>query len=121
MRVLKVLFFGIVIRPLVLIALGLNVVNRQLLPRSGPAIVAANHNSHLDTLVLMSLFPLLKLHQIRPVAAADYFLSKQATRLVFVERDRDYPAGSLRSHGYRAAVQAVPGGAGAESHPDTLS
>lgn len=76
-RIMKVLFFAIVVRPLVLIGLGLNIVNRQSLPKHGPAVIAANHNSHLDTIVLMSLFPLSQIHQVRPVAAADYFLSNR--------------------------------------------
>ncbi|MBN9671361.1 lysophospholipid acyltransferase family protein [Roseibium aggregatum] len=67
--------FYLFVKIAVLFLLGLNVRRKELLPSDGPAIVVANHNSHLDTMVLMALMPLSKLKDIKPVAAADYFFS----------------------------------------------
>lgn len=92
---LKLLFFALLIKPIITILIGLRIYNRELLPCLGPAIVVANHNSHLDAVVLMSLYPLKTLSMVRPVAAADYFFrnrflswfSKNILDLVPIERN----------------------------------
>lgn len=70
---LRLLFMVCIAYPIVLLWLGITVRYRENLPLKGPAIIAANHNSHLDILALLSLFPLLCVPNVQPVAAADYF------------------------------------------------
>ena len=84
-KYLRIAFFLLIVRPVLLVILGMNVRGRENLPKHGPAIIAANHNSHLDTLTLLALFPLKDLPRLKPVAAADYFLKKQVPRLVCAE------------------------------------
>ena len=63
----------LIVRPIARLLFSLDVIGADKLPKDGPAIVAANHNSHVDTIVLLCLFPTRLLPKIRPVAAADHF------------------------------------------------
>lgn len=73
-KLLRILFVLLVAKPIIVFWLGLTIRHRERLPRRGPAIIAGNHNSHLDTVALLSLFPLEEVPNVRPVAAADYFM-----------------------------------------------
>ncbi|GAN00391.1 1-acyl-sn-glycerol-3-phosphate acyltransferase [alpha proteobacterium U9-1i] len=63
----------LVVRPVARLLFGLDTIGADKLPKAGPAIVAANHNSHVDTIILLCLFPSKLLPKLRPVAAADHF------------------------------------------------
>ncbi len=73
-RALRSLFALCIVWPVIWLWLGLRVKHSERLPRQGPAIIAANHNSHMDVFVLLSLFSLRTQQRVHPVAAADYFL-----------------------------------------------
>lgn len=75
--ILRRLFMIFLVYPVVFIWLGISVWQRQRLPKKGPAIIVANHNSHLDVFTLLSLFPFSFVDQVQPAAAADYFLKNR--------------------------------------------
>ena len=80
----KFLFFLLFVKPFIFFVLGINVRNlEKLLQNKGPAIIVANHNSHIDTLLIMSLFPILTILKIHPVAAADYFCNTKFKSFIF--------------------------------------
>jgi len=74
MSFLRSLLLILIFRPLALFMTGADVANRERLPLKGPAIIAANHSSHVDTLLMLAIFPSKALRRLRPAAAADYFL-----------------------------------------------
>ena len=76
-RLLRKLFIIFLAYPVVLVWLGVSVWKKERLPKKGPAIVVGNHNSHLDTLTLLTLFPLSLIPDVHPAAAADYFLKNK--------------------------------------------
>lgn len=115
MNLIQLIAFEIVIRPLVLIVIGLNVRDRDRLRIDGASILVANHNSHLDTLVLMTLFDRKTLRRIRPVAASDYFFATPLRRWIatnvmnIVPIDRDVRAAN--GHPLDPISDAVQAGA----------
>ena len=83
----RTLLLTLLARPVARFLTGADVIGREHLPVTGPAIVCANHNSHVDTLLMLSVFPARTLAKVRPIAAADYFLTNPvigwfATRLI---------------------------------------
>lgn len=93
---LRLILIALVAKPIARFFTGADVIGGQHLPRKGPAIVAANHNSHVDTLLLLTIFPARIVGRVRPAAAADYFLkgamigwfSRKVIGIVPVARDR---------------------------------
>jgi 1-acyl-sn-glycerol-3-phosphate acyltransferase len=79
-QLLRLLFFALVVRPLMILVLGTNLRRPELLPTHGPAIIVANHNSHLDVFALINVLGLRRLRDVRAVAAADYFLKGRFRR-----------------------------------------
>ncbi|HCH02663.1 MAG TPA: 1-acyl-sn-glycerol-3-phosphate acyltransferase [Vibrio sp.] len=132
-RLLKILFVLLIVKPLVFIGLGLNIIQRQNLPEHGPIIIAANHNSHLDTLVLLALFPIHMVHRVRPVAAADYFLANPliawlSLNVIGIIPIRRAPSASQRNEVFSACHQALNNGEiliifpeGSRGNPEIMS
>jgi len=59
----------------------------------GQYIVIANHNTHIDIMILFSLFPLSMVSKVRTLAAKDYFssgakgwLARQLFNVILIER-----------------------------------
>lgn len=91
---IRFLLLTLIAGPLARFMTGADVIGAEHLPKSGPAIIAANHNSHVDTLLLLTMFPARLVPLLRPAAAADYFLrgpligwfSRRIVGIVPVER-----------------------------------
>lgn len=90
-----------ILRPFLRLFVGVNFDAPELPPTDGIFIIAANHNSHLDTMTIMASLPRSVLHKVRPVAAADHFGKTKTkeklvnyfvnTLLIQRKRDKDNP------------------------------
>jgi 1-acyl-sn-glycerol-3-phosphate acyltransferase len=71
--VLAAVLHAIVLRPLVRLFCGIGVTGGDHLAELDQVIIIANHNSHLDTLLLFYVLPLDRLRRTHPVADRPYF------------------------------------------------
>jgi len=69
----RVWFHLLLLRPLLRLLFGVHVQGARQLGELEQFVIVANHNSHLDTLLLMSVLPRERLCSTRPVAALDHF------------------------------------------------
>jgi 1-acyl-sn-glycerol-3-phosphate acyltransferase len=96
MRWLRRAVIVVIARPIARIFTGADIIGREKLPLTGPAILVANHSSHVDTVLLLTIYPSKALDRVRPAAAADYFLkgrlmswfSRNILAIVPVARDK---------------------------------
>ena len=70
--VLKIIYSGF-IRSFLKLIIGVKFDKADFLLQEKQFVIVANHNSHMDTMALMSSLPSSIIHKVKPVAAADYF------------------------------------------------
>ena len=70
---LRVLIHIVLVRPILRLVFGITVTGIENLRGLDQFMVVANHNSHLDTLLLYSILPARHIERTSPVAARDYF------------------------------------------------
>jgi len=73
MILMRILLHILIIRPLLYLLFGVNVVGRENIEGIDKFIIIANHNSHLDIFLLYLILPPKKIVRTHPVVALDYF------------------------------------------------
>ncbi|MFC1556140.1 lysophospholipid acyltransferase family protein, partial [candidate division KSB1 bacterium] len=70
---LKTLIHLLILRPFVKLMFGINIYGREHLDTTDNFIIIANHNSHLDILLLFYILPSRLISKTHPLAAEEYF------------------------------------------------
>ncbi len=70
---LKTLIHITILRPVVKLIFGINIYGREHLKGTDSYVLIANHNSHLDILLLYYILPVKQLRKTHVVAAEEYF------------------------------------------------
>jgi 1-acyl-sn-glycerol-3-phosphate acyltransferase len=72
-RIVLPLLYSVLMRTFLRMIVGVHFRNRDVIRRHEQFIIVANHNSHLDTMCLLSAIPWRMLWKTHPIAASDYF------------------------------------------------
>jgi 1-acyl-sn-glycerol-3-phosphate acyltransferase len=72
-RVVMPLLYSVLMRTFLRVIVGVHFRNRDVIRKQEQFIIVANHNSHLDTMCLLSSIPWKMLWKTHPIAAGDYF------------------------------------------------
>ena len=68
-----IVFYGYIMRYLLRYIVGVRMDDTDFLQDEDQFIIVANHNSHLDTMSILSSLPRSIIHKVKPVAAVDHF------------------------------------------------
>ena len=72
-KIILIFIYTIFWRNFLKLIIGLRYYNLQVLKNKKQFILIANHNSHMDTMAIMSSIPSRYIHRVHPVAADDFF------------------------------------------------
>ena len=98
-KIILIIIYTIFWRNFLRIFIGLQYFNNKSLKNIKQFILIANHNSHMDTMALMSAIPPRFIHRVHPIAARDFFggslfsriLMRYLVNATLIRRDREDP------------------------------
>lgn len=98
-KIILIIVYSIFWKNFLKIFIGLKYVNEKTLKNKKQFILIANHNSHMDTMAIMSAIPSRYIHKVHPIAARDFFggslfkkiLMRYLVNATLIQRDRDDP------------------------------
>ena len=98
-KLLLIFIYSFLWRNFLRIFIGLKYYNNESLRDKKQFILIANHNSHMDTMALMSAIPSRYIHRVHPIAARDFFggslfkkiLMRYLVNATLIKRDRTDP------------------------------
>lgn len=96
-RITLQIIYGFFIRWFLKLIVGVKFDSSDFLLNENQFIIVANHNSHLDTMTLLSSLPSKIIHKVKPVAAGDHFgktklkgkLTTYFVNALLIKRGRD--------------------------------